>query len=153
MSDSVGEELIRITAATPAAAPRQPRVLVVDDDAVLRALCVEAISTLGLTVLEAEDGPAALARARFERPDLIVTDVAMPGLDGFELAAELRRSKRTQEIPVVFLTGESGTDHEARALELGAVAYVSKPFDPSLLTSIVAGVLARFGRGDDLVPA
>jgi CheY-like chemotaxis protein len=149
MLDSVGDDLIRLAAAT---SPR-PRVLVVDDDAALRALCVQAIKTLGLTVLEAEDGRRALARARFERPDLIVTDVAMPGLDGFELAAALRRSKRTQEIPVVFLTGESGTDHEVRARELGAVAYVSKPFDPSLLTSIVAGVLAHFGRGDDLVPA
>jgi len=150
MLHSVEDDLIGPTAAAPS---RPGRVLVVDDDPAHRTLCVEAIGKLGLKVIEAEDGRRALTRARFERPDLIVTDIAMPGLDGFELAAALRRSKRTQEIPVVFITGESGTEHEVRARELGAVAYVSKPFDPSLLTSIVAGVLAHFGRGDDLVPA
>jgi two-component system chemotaxis response regulator CheY len=149
MLHSVDDDLIGPRVGGPA----QPRVLVVDDDPVHRTLCVETIEKLGLKVIEAEDGRRALARARFEQPDLIVTDIAMPGLDGFELAEALGRSKRTKEIPVVFITGESGTEHEARARELGAIAYVSKPFDPSLLTSIVAGVMARFGRGDDLVPA
>ena len=87
--------------ATPAAgAPRKsaPRVLIVDDDPVIRMLCSINLQLEGLHVLEATDGRDGLARARLERPDLILTDVTMPGLDGFELAAARRHDERTCQI-------------------------------------------------------
>ena len=120
-------------------------VLIVDDDPATRALCSFNLQLEGLRVLEAEDGTDGLARARFEKPDLVVTDIMMPGLDGFQLAEALRLHEQTRHIPLIFLSGEATARNEARATELGALAYVSKPFDPLALAALVKGALA--GRG------
>jgi len=122
---------------------KSPRVLVVDDDSNSRALCSINLLLEGLEVLEAEDGRRGLARARLESPDLVVTDVAMPGLNGFELAEALRRDEGTAQIPLIFLSGELNADNEARAHSLGALAYVTKPFDPPAFAKLVAGALTR----------
>jgi DNA-binding response OmpR family regulator len=129
---------------------KSPRVLVVDDDPNARALCSINLLLEGLEVLEAEDGRMGLARARLESPDLVVTDVAMPGLNGFELAEALRRDKSTAQIPLIFLSGEAGPDNEVRARSLGALAYVTKPFDPPALAALVAAALDCF-RGEPAV--
>jgi CheY-like chemotaxis protein len=121
------------------------RVLVVDDDSNARALCSINLLLEGLEVLEAEDGRHGLTRALLESPDLVVTDVAMPGLDGFELAEALRDDDSTAQIPLIFISGELNPDNEARALALGALAYVTKPFDPPALAKLVASALARRG--------
>jgi CheY-like chemotaxis protein len=121
------------------------RVLVVDDDSNARALCSINLLLEGHEVLEAEDGRRGLARARLESPDLVVTDVAMPGLNGFELAEALRRDDSTAQIPLIFISGEHNPDHEARALSLGALAYVTKPFDPPALARLVTSAFARRG--------
>ena len=92
-------------------------------------------------MLEAVDGRRGLARARLEAPDLVLTDVTMPGFNGFELAEALRSDERTRAIPVIFVSGETSADNHARAAELGALAYLTKPFDPSALAAIVAGAL------------
>jgi CheY-like chemotaxis protein len=121
------------------------RVLIVDDDPNARALCSINLLLEGIEVLEAEDGHRGLARARLETPDLVVTDVAMPGLDGFELAEALRSDGNTARIPLIFLSGEVDAANKARAQALGALAYVTKPFDPSAFAKLVAGALARRG--------
>jgi len=126
---------------------KSPRVLVVDDDSNSRALCSINLLLEGLEVLEAEDGRRGLARARLESPDLVVTDVAMPGLNGFELAEALRRDEGTAQIPLIFLSGELNADNEARAHSLGALAYVTKPFDPPAFAKLVAGALTRRETG------
>ena len=118
-------------------------VLIVDDDAATRMLCSVNLQLEGLRVLEAADGRHALTRAQDEHPDLVLTDVMMPGLDGFELAEALRRDNRTSLIPLIFLSGETTPTNEVRAQQVGALAYVRKPFDPLALASLVAGVLAR----------
>lgn len=121
-------------------------VLVVDDDPSARMLCAINLQLEGLEVIEAEDGRRGLARARLDNPDLVVTDVAMPGMDGFELAEALRRDEGTAAIPLIFLSGEANPDHEARASSLGALAYLSKPFDPPSLARLVTRALARRNR-------
>jgi CheY-like chemotaxis protein len=128
-----------------------PRVLIVDDDPATRLLYALNLQLEGLVVLEAADGRSGLARAREERPDLVLTDVMMPGLDGFQLAEALRGDKRTRRIPFIFLSGETTAGHEARARELGALAYVTKPFDVHALAVLVASVLV--GSGDGVRPA
>lgn len=120
-----------------------PRVLVVDDDPAARLLCAANLERLGLQVLEATDGLDALERARSHIPDLVLTDVAMPGFSGFELAEALRLDIRTHEIPIIFLSGERSASSRARALALGALAYIVKPFDPRELTEIVTRALAQ----------
>jgi CheY-like chemotaxis protein len=122
---------------------KSPRVLVVDDDSNARALCSINLLLDGLEVLEAEDGRRGLVRARLESPDLVVTDIAMPGLSGFELAEALRRDETTAQIPLIFISGDHDADNEAHALSLGAFAYLTKPFDPPALAKLVASALAR----------
>jgi two-component system chemotaxis response regulator CheY len=130
---------------------KSPRVLVVDDDPTARMLCKMNLQLEGLQVLEAADGRRGLARARLETPDLVVTDVALPGLNGFELAEALRRDENTAQIPLIFLSGEVSADNKTRAHGLGALAYVTKPFDPAALATLVAGVLARVGTREPVV--
>jgi CheY-like chemotaxis protein len=122
------------------------RVLVVDDDAAIRMLCAVNLEIEGLVVLEAADGQRGLEQARSGHPDLVVTDVTMPGLDGFDLAEALRRDVRTREIPLIFLSGEANPANADRARKLGALAYLTKPFDPPALASLVAGELGRAGE-------
>ena len=115
----------------------QPRVLIVDDDPAFRMLCSVNLNAEGVVVLEAGDGRGALEQARSERPDLVVTDLRMPGLDGFQLAEALRLDERTCDIPLIFLTSETEPANASRARELGALAYLTKPFDPPALASLV----------------
>jgi two-component system, chemotaxis family, chemotaxis protein CheY len=120
-------------------------VLIVDDDAATREICSINLQHEGLRVLEATDGHHGLARARLDRPDLVLTDVRMPGLDGFELAEALRGHAQTKAIPLIFLSGELAAADRARATGLGAFAYVTKPFDPVALAALIAKVLATAG--------
>lgn len=120
---------------------RAPRVLLIDDDAAVRMLCSVNLRAIGIDVLEAEDGTQGLELARRERPDLVLLDVSMPGLDGFQVAELVRRHRRTRHIPLMFLSGEQGND--ARARELGAIACLAKPFNPASLASLIAGTLNR----------
>ncbi len=119
------------------------RVLIVDDDPAMRLLCAVNLQLAGLDVLEAPDGRRALARARADRPDLVVTDIAMPDLDGFQLAEALRRDRRTRRIPLIFLSGQVADQNRVRACELGALAYLTKPFDPETFSKLVTDALAE----------
>jgi CheY-like chemotaxis protein len=118
------------------------RVLVVDDDVAIRMICAINLKAEGFSVIEASDGSEALELARSECPDLIVTDVDMPRRDGFELAEALRRDERTREIPLIFMSGQADETHRARALELGAIAFLAKPFDSETLATTALGALA-----------
>lgn len=124
-------------------ASQPARVLIVDDDPATRQLFAVNLAADGHVVLEAEDGRHGLERARLEQPDLVVTDVAMPLLDGFELAEELRRDERTSAIPFIFSSGDTTAGNEARARRLGAIAYLAKPLDPAVLAALVTGALSR----------
>jgi CheY-like chemotaxis protein len=120
----------------------RPIVLVVDDEPAIRELCSVWLRQSDIVVLEAPDGQRGLTQARSWIPDLIITDVSMPVLDGFRLAQALDMDDRTQDIPVIFLLDEADREHAATGLESGAVAYITKPFDPAVFTSVVTGVLA-----------
>jgi two-component system alkaline phosphatase synthesis response regulator PhoP len=124
------------------------RVLVIDDEAPIRLLCRVNLEAEGMQVLEAGDGPAGLAEARSSRPDVILLDVMMPGLDGWAVAEELVDDASTQDIPIVFLTARAELRDRARGLELGGVDYVTKPFNPVELASLVRGLLARVRAGE-----
>ena len=123
----------------------RPLALVVDDDPANRTLCAVNLRLAGFDVLEAADGVAGLQQARSQRPDVVLTDIRMPRLDGFGLADELRRDARTRRIPVVFLSGETAADTRARASALGACRFVAKPFDPIAIPRLLLDVLAEAG--------
>jgi CheY-like chemotaxis protein len=124
---------------------RPPRVLLIDDDAAIRMICSVNLRALGIDVLEAEDGAQGWELARRERPDLVLLDVAMPGLDGFEVAELVRGHRKTRHLPLMFLTGEAGND--ARARKLGAIACLAKPFDPVALSSLIATAISPQAEG------
>src|SRR5205809_4202272 len=124
------------------------RVLVIDDEAPIRLLCRVNLEAEGMAVLEAADGPSGLEKARSESPDVILLDVMMPGLDGWRVAEELLDDRRTAAIPIVFLTARAELRDRARGLDLGGVDYVTKPFNPTELATLVRGLLDRVHRGE-----
>jgi DNA-binding response OmpR family regulator len=124
------------------------KVLVIDDEAPIRLLCRVNLEAEGVEVLEAPDGPTGLQIARASAPDAILLDVMMPGLDGWAVAEELVNDASTQDIPIVFLTARAELRDRARGLELGGVDYVTKPFNPVELASLVRNLLARVHAGE-----
>jgi two-component system alkaline phosphatase synthesis response regulator PhoP len=124
------------------------RVLVIDDEAPIRLLCRVNLEAEGMEVLEAGDGPSGLEEARSERPDVILLDVMMPGLDGWAVAEQLIHDASTKDIPIVFLTARAELRDRARGLELGGVDYVTKPFNPVELASLVRSLLSRVRAGE-----
>ncbi len=124
------------------------KVLVVDDEAPLRLLCRANLEAEGFEVVEAADGRAGLEAARAERPDLILLDVMMPGVDGWTVAEELLADDRTDAIPIVFLTARADVRDQARGIDLGGVDYVTKPFNPLELATVVENVVDAVARGE-----
>lgn len=115
------------------------KVLVVDDVAYSRRALRSVFLSAGYSVLTAEDGERALEIAREERPDLVVTDILMPRLDGFQLCRALKSDPVLQRVPVVFYTGSYGeTADRELGLSLGAAAYLVKPLEPNELLEAVA---------------
>jgi two-component system chemotaxis response regulator CheY len=122
--------------------PRR-RVLLVDDDASIRVLCSLNLRAAAFDVTEAADGLQGLEQATRHPPDLILSDLRMPGLDGFALAEALRRDEATRAVPIVFLSGEAGVAERMRAYALGVAGFVTKPFDPAALVALLSGVIER----------
>jgi DNA-binding response OmpR family regulator len=124
------------------------RVLVIDDEAPIRLLCRVNLEAEGMEVLEASDGPTGLEKARNEEPDVILLDVMMPGLDGWQVAEELLDSESTSSIPIIFLTARAEVRDRARGLDLGGIDYVTKPFNPVELAPLVLDLIDRVDRGE-----
>ena len=120
------------------------KVLVVDDDPTLRGLVAYALRQEGFLVLEAGDGPAALKAIDDEAPELLVLDVNLPRMSGFEVVKRMRSDE--VEIPVLLLTARSDEVDQIRGLELGADDYLTKPFSPRTLIARVHALLRRAGR-------
>jgi CheY-like chemotaxis protein len=134
-----------------AAAPEcreRPLVLVVDDEASIRLLCGVNLRLEGMDTVEAGNGADALQVARKLRPDLVLLDVMMPRVDGWQVAHELARDPSTRDLPIVFLSARAEPADYLHGYELGAVGYVTKPFDPTALGATLHDVLRRLGRGE-----
>lgn len=115
-------------------------ILVVDDDERLRELVAEYLGGRGFSVVTAEDGEAGLSALRSGPVDLVVLDVMMPGLDGFEVVKEIRKTSR---VPVIMLTARGDELDRIVGLEIGADDYLPKPFNPRELLARVQAVLRR----------
>ena len=122
------------------------RVLIVDDDRMVRMLVRLLLEKEGYDVIEGENGLHAVELSRRERPDLMVLDLMMPEMDGFEAIDKLRRDLSLAALPLIVLTAESGPDTERRVLELGADDYLIKPFEPGVLLSRVHAAFRRASR-------
>ena len=131
---------------------REPTILVVDDDAQIRTFVARQLKNEGYNVELARTGDEALERAAELIPDLIVLDVNMPEMDGLEACRRLKQDPLTNEIPVIFITGKTEEEDEARGFEVGAVDYIPKPFNPVIVKARVQ-THARLKRQSDLLKA
>jgi CheY-like chemotaxis protein len=129
----------------------QRNVLVVDDDPLIREVLTTVLDLEELRVSTAPDGASALAMVAHDRPDVVICDVMMPGMDGLEVCRRLKADPATATIPVVLLTArDRPEDHEAGAAA-GCDAYLTKPFSPLRLIDVIGevrgGAAAGAGRG------
>jgi DNA-binding NarL/FixJ family response regulator len=122
------------------------RLLVVDDEAkLLRAVAV-TLRAEGYEVTTARGGAEALVSVSASVPDLIVSDIRMPGMDGYQLARALRSNPRTELIPVIFLTAKGERKDRLAGIRTGVDAYLVKPFDPEELLAVISNLLRRTER-------
>jgi two-component system alkaline phosphatase synthesis response regulator PhoP len=118
-------------------------VLVADDEPGIVTLVRDYLDRAGFRVLTAGDGPAALRLARSERPNLLVLDLMLPGLDGLDVTRALRQDPATQKLPIIMLTARVEETDRLIGLELGADDYITKPFSPREVVARVRAVLRR----------
>jgi len=124
------------------------KVLVIDDEAPIRLLCRVNLEAERMDVIEAADGPSGVEKARNESPDVILLDVMMPGLDGWNVAQQLLEDANTSGIPIIFLTARAEFRDRARGLDIGGVDYITKPFNPLELAPLVQRLLDRIDQGE-----
>jgi DNA-binding response OmpR family regulator len=117
------------------------RILAVDDEPHILKLVSFSLQAGGLEVIEARDGVAALEIAEAEQPDLILMDVMMPVLDGYESCRRLKENPATKDIPVVMLTAKTQLSEQQAGLDCGATGYICKPFTPKDLVAQVQALL------------
>ncbi|HVR50758.1 MAG TPA: response regulator [Pseudorhodoferax sp.] len=130
----------------PATAPRRAQILVAEDDPAIRANLLRLLRLEGYGAEAVADGDAALAAVRARRPDLLLTDAMMPALDGETLVRMLREDARFVDLPVLLLTARAGSEDRVRALQAGADAVVTKPFQRTTLLDCIAALLEGRGR-------
>jgi diguanylate cyclase (GGDEF)-like protein len=115
----------------------QPTILIIDDNPTNLRVAVDSLEESGFTVLVAQDGLSGCKRARYALPHLILLDIMMPEIDGFETCLRLKTEEITQQIPVIFMTALSSTQDKVRGFEVGAVDYITKPIQQEELLARV----------------
>lgn len=129
---------------SPAADPsRPPRVLIVDDEEEVRLSVGEFLETKGFVIAEAGDGEEALAKAFTEKPDLILLDLRLPKVDGYQVCQTLKGNPITSVIPIIMITALNTTPQKVKGIEFGADDYVEKPFDLEELSARIKMVMRR----------
>jgi len=113
------------------------RILVVDDDRLLRQMVRDFLEVAGFAVAEAVDGPDGLAQAAASQPDLILLDLMMPGMDGYTVCRQLKANPATRDLPVIFLTASPDLSLNRQAYAAGAVTCLTKPFRRETLVAVV----------------
>ncbi|WP_460417244.1 hybrid sensor histidine kinase/response regulator [Pseudomonas sp. microsymbiont 2] len=120
-------------------APRRPLlVMVVDDSVTVRKVTSRLLERHGMSVLTAKDGVDAMAQLEEHRPDVLLLDIEMPRMDGFEVATRIRRDERLKQLPIIMITSRTGQKHRDRAMAIGVNEYLGKPYQESVLLQSIA---------------
>ncbi len=132
-----GAPVVELKKAAPAPADQRPVALVVDDSITVRRVTERFLQRNGLRVMTAKDGLDAISVMQDEKPDIILLDIEMPRMDGYEFASHVRNDDRVADVPIIMITSRVGDKHRARAIELGVNDYLGKPYqDAQLLDAI-----------------
>ncbi len=123
------------------------KVLCIDDDRLLLGLVKDAIETHGFEALTAIDGPSGLELAKAQRPDIILVDVMMPKMSGFEVCQHLRADPRLRGTPIIIITAIADPDLKAKGLEAGANLAIPKPFNPTQIIVLIKKALELKAKG------
>ena len=122
-----------------------PLVMVVDDSLTVRKITGRMLAREGYEFVTAKDGVDALQQLQDVRPDVILLDVEMPRMDGFEFARNVRADEATRSIPIIMITSRTADKHRNRAIELGVNEYMGKPYQEEQLLALIARYTARSG--------
>jgi chemosensory pili system protein ChpA (sensor histidine kinase/response regulator) len=132
-----GAPVVELKNAAPTPTDERPLALVVDDSITVRRVTERILQRSGLRVVTAKDGLDAISVMAENKPDIILLDIEMPRMDGYEFASHVRNDDRVSDVPIIMVTSRVGDKHRARAIELGVNDYLGKPFqDAALLESI-----------------
>jgi chemosensory pili system protein ChpA (sensor histidine kinase/response regulator) len=132
-----GAPVVEIKTAAPTPADNRPLALVVDDSITMRRVTERFLQRNGLRCATAKDGLDAISVMQDAKPDIILLDVEMPRMDGYEFASHVRNDNRDSDIPIIMITSRVGDKHRARAIELGVNDYIGKPYQEAQLLEAI----------------
>ena len=132
-----GAPVVEIAKAAPTPTDDRPLVLVVDDSITVRRVTEKLLQRNGLRVITAKDGLDAISVLQDHKPDIILLDIEMPRMDGYEFATHVRNDDRVSDVPIIMITSRVGDKHRARAIEIGVNDYLGKPYQDSQLLDAI----------------
>ncbi|HVI92389.1 MAG TPA: response regulator transcription factor [Anaeromyxobacter sp.] len=133
--------------------PRKPKVIIVDDDRDTREMLTLALELEGFDVGQAANGLRLISAMHVDRPDVILLDVMMSWIDGFELCRAIKKNETFHDIPVIFVSARKSAEDERSGLEAGAIDYFSKPLDMDRLVARIREILTQRGAVQLTAPA
>ncbi|MDH5309316.1 MAG: Hpt domain-containing protein [Gammaproteobacteria bacterium] len=140
-----GAPVVELKSAAPVPADQRPLALVVDDSITVRRVMERFLERNGLRVVTAKDGLDAISVLQDHKPDIILLDIEMPRMDGYEFATHVRNDDRVSDVPIIMITSRVGDKHRARAIEIGVNDYLGKPYQDSQLLEAIARLLEERG--------
>ncbi len=140
-----GAPVAELKSAAPAPADERPLAMVVDDSITVRRVMEKFLERNGLRVLTARDGIDAISVMQDAKPDIILLDIEMPNMDGYEFATHVRNDDRVADVPIIMITSRVGDKHRARAIEIGVNDYLGKPYQESVLLEAIRRLLEERG--------
>jgi chemosensory pili system protein ChpA (sensor histidine kinase/response regulator) len=140
-----GAPVVELKSAAPVPTDDRPLALVVDDSITVRRVTERFLERNGIRVLTAKDGIDAISVLQEARPDIILLDIEMPNMDGYEFATHVRNDERVSDVPIIMITSRVGDKHRARAIELGVNDYLGKPYQDSQLLDAMRRLLEERG--------
>ena len=140
-----GAPVVELKKAAPTPTDERPVALVVDDSITVRRVTERFLQRSGMRVVTAKDGLDAISVLRDTKPDIIVLDIEMPRMDGYEFASHVRNDERVADVPIIMVTSRVGDKHRARAIEIGVNDYLGKPYQDAQLLEAVQRLLEEKG--------
>jgi chemosensory pili system protein ChpA (sensor histidine kinase/response regulator) len=136
-----GAPIVELKNAAPLPSDQRPLAMVVDDSITVRRVMERFLERNGLKVVTAKDGLDAISVLQEAKPDIILLDIEMPNMDGYEFATHVRNDPRVADVPIIMITSRVGDKHRARAIEIGVNDYLGKPYQDSQLLDAIQRLL------------